>query len=139
MPPASLPASVVISPGVVVVPLPMGSSVKVTGFVNTSGWAQQIIVAPTGGPALTWTGNGTMDNRVVGQVTLAPAKTSDQQLKVQMQYNPGGGYQLSDVRIWVFNEPGLSGYVIGGQDGGGRPVGPAYWNTMVFVYWAVGY
>jgi hypothetical protein len=29
--------------------------------------------------------------------------------------------------------------VVGGQDGGSRRPGPAFWNTILFVYWAPDY
>src|SRR4051812_30803595 len=105
MPPAS-PSSptarspIATSPGAVIVPLPPGATVKVTGFVNSGGWAQQIIVGVVGSSPATWTGTGVQDNHVVGQITLAQAKTPGTQLKIQMQYNPGNGYQPSDVRAW---------------------------------------
>ena len=124
--------------GVVIVNIPANATVQITGFTNSGSWAQQIIVEPAGGPALTWTGNGAQSNKVVGQYTMAKSAKATQ-LKVQMQYNSGSGFQLSQVESVPFNMPGLSGYVIGGQDGGGRPNGPAFWNTVVFVYYAPGY
>lgn len=127
------------TPGVVILPLPQNSSIHITGFTNSGGWSQRIIVAPQVGPVSTWTSTGTQHNAVVGQVSLPPNPTPNLQIKVQMQFDPGGGFQMSSVQVWTYETPGLAGYVIGGQDGGGRPSGPAFWNTLAFVYWAVGY
>ena len=126
------------SPGVIIVPVPQNTTVKVTGFTNSGGWTQQIVVTPLGAPASTWTSTGAQDNRVVGQISLAGSATATS-ITVQMQFNPGDGFQPSTVKAWASEAPGLSGYVIGGQDGGGRPSGPAFWNTLVLIYWAVGY
>ena len=124
--------------GVVILDIPANATIQITGLTNSGFWTQQIIVEPAGGPALTWTGNGTQSNQVVGQYTMAPS-AQPTQLKVQMQYNSGSGFQLSQVEFVPFTLPGLSGFVVGGQDGGGRGAGPAFWNTVVFVYYAPGY
>jgi len=125
---------------VVILDLPANTTIMITGLTNAQGWSEQIIVVPAGGPALTWTGTGAQSNQVVGQYTMAPS-AGPTQVKVQMQFDPGSGYQPSEVQSVPFSFPqgGLSGYVVGGQDGGGRGSGPAFWNTLVFIYYATGY
>jgi hypothetical protein len=70
---------------------------------------------------------------------IGPYSTPEQMLTVTMNYDAGSGYQPSQIETDSFNMDGLSGYVVGGQDAGGRPSGDAYWNTILFVYWAEGY
>ena len=125
--------------GQVSVPLPTKANIKITGFTNTGGWGEQITITAPGAAPIVWTSNGAQDNHLVGQTKVAPLSQEGQQLNVAMAFNPGPGWKPSAVTIFAYNEPGLSGYLIGGQDGGGRPSGPAYWNTLVLVYWAEGY
>jgi hypothetical protein len=89
------------------------------------------------GSPVEWTGTGEQDNKVIGQLTLAKSP-QDRTLKVKMSYE-NGGWKGSDVVVTFFELPGLSCFTVGGQDGGGRPDGPAYWNTVLFVYWAKNY
>ena len=120
-------------------PLPANSQIKITGFTNSGGWGEQITIQPPGGQKLTWSSTGPASNKVVGQTSIGPFPQQGSQLTVAMAFDSGHGFQPSAVLADSFNVPGMSGYVIGGQDGGGRPKGPAYWNTLVLIYWAAGY
>src|SRR5262249_25110127 len=125
--------------GKVTVPLPPNSTIQVSGFTNSGGWGQQITIQPPGQGLVTWTGSGGQSNHQVGQLTIPHQSQAENPLIVTMAYNPGSGWQPSDIRVFAYELQGLAGYVVGGQDGGGRPSGPAYWNTVVFIYWCVGY
>ena len=120
-------------------PLPANSHIMITGFTNTGGWGEQITIQPPGGQKLIWSSTGPASNKVVGQTSIGPFPQQGSQLTVAMAFNSGRGFQPSAVLADSFNIPGMSGYVVGGQDGGGRPNGPAYWNTLVLIYWATGY
>lgn len=123
------------------VPLPPNSTIRISGLTNSGSWTQQITVTPPGGgAAIVWQGTGGQGNQVIGQVVIGPYPTAEQELTISMAYDMGDGtgFHPHDVKTDVFNMAGLSGYVIGGQDGGGR-VGPAYWNAIAFIYWAEGY
>ncbi|HEX6085098.1 MAG TPA: hypothetical protein VF266_11270 [Thermoanaerobaculia bacterium] len=127
-----------MSDGIVILDLAVHGTIQITGITNSASWPQQITVEPSGGPAQTWTGTGMQSNSVVGQYTI-PESATPTQLKIQMQYDSGSGFQPSQIEFREFQMPGLSGFVVGGQDGGGRPNGPAYWNTIVFIYFAPPY
>ena len=121
------------------IPLPANSTIRLTGITNSGGWAQQIAFQTPDGKLYDWTGNGNQNNQVIGQMEIGPYSTSEQVLTVTMAYDAGSGYQPSQIETDSFNMDGLAGYVVGGQDAGGRPSGDAYWNTILFVYWAEGY
>jgi hypothetical protein len=121
------------------IPLPANSTIRLTGITNSGSWAQQIAFQTPDGKPVSWTGNGNQNNKVIGQLVIGPYSTSGQMLTVTMAYNAGSGFQPSQIKTDSFNLDGLSGYIVGGQDGGGRPSGDAYWNTILFVYWAYGY
>ena len=121
------------------IPLPANSTIRLTGLTNSGNWAQQIAFTTPDGKLYTWTGNGGQNNKVIGQMDIGPYKTAEGVLTVAMAYNAGNGFQPSQVETDSFNMDGLAGYVVGGQDAGGRPSGDAYWNTILFVYWAYGY
>ncbi|HZS48147.1 MAG TPA: hypothetical protein VFC63_23970 [Blastocatellia bacterium] len=126
--------------GKVSVPLPPNSTIQVSGFTNSGGWGQQIAVKPPSGQQpVVWTGTGGQNNHLVGQITIPKQSQAQDPLEIAMSYNPGKGWQPSAIEIFSYEMPGIKGYVIGGQDGGGRPNGPAFWNTVVFIYWCVGY
>ncbi len=125
--------------GSVTLPLPTGTTVKVVGITNSAWWPQMIILETSSGQTVNWTGVGAQDNHLVGQVTLPPSPDTGETLKVWMQYDAGEGWRTSAVKVDSYNMDGLEGYVVGGQDGGGRPDGGAYWNTLALVYWAPGY
>jgi len=125
--------------GKVTVPLPPGSTIQISGFTNSGGWGQQIALEPPGGNLVVWTGTGNQNNHLVGQISIPQQKQAENPLVVAMSYDAGKGWQPSDIQIFAYETSGIKGYVIGGQDGGGRPYGPAYWNTVVFIYWCVGY
>jgi hypothetical protein len=124
--------------GSITLPLPANSHVKMTGFTNTGGWGEQITIQPPGGQKLTWSSTGPTNDKVIGQSNIGPFPKPNE-LVVTMAYNSGHGFQASAIEAHAFNHPGLSGYVVGGQDGGGRPHGPAFTNTVLLVYWATGY
>jgi len=121
------------------IPLPANSTIRLTGITNSGGWGQQIAFETPDGKLYDWVGTGAQTNQVVGQMLIGPYSTPEQMLTVTMAYDAGSGYQPSQIQADSFNLDGLSGYVVGGQDGGGRPSGDAYWNTILFVYWAYGY
>ena len=121
------------------IPLPGNSTIRLTGITNSGGWGQQIAFETPDGKLYDWTGSGDQNNTVVGQMEIGPYSTAEQMLTVTMAYDAGSGYQPSQTETDSFNMDGLSGYVVGGQDAGGRPAGNAYWNTILFVYWAYGY
>jgi len=121
------------------IPLPANSTIRLTGITNSGGWGQQIAFETPDGKLYDWVGTGAQNNQVVGQMEIGPYSTPEQMLTVTMAYDAGSGYQPSTIQADSFNMDGLSGYVAGGQDGGGRPSGNAYWNTILFVYWAYGY
>ena len=127
-----------MSDGVIILDLAVHATIQITGITNSGSWPQQITVEPSGGPALVWTGTGAQSNSIVGQYTI-PESSTPTQLKIQMEYDPGTGFQPSQIQFQAIDMPGLGGFVVGGQDGGGRPNGPAYWNTVVFIYFAAGY
>lgn len=120
--------------------LPVNTTVHVVGMTNSGSWRQDIITDVTGGGfnLQFWPGLGFQSNQFVGQRTI-PASPNPRQLVVQMLHDRGLGAQASDMRAIYFNLGGLAGYIIGGQDSGGRPRGPAFWNTVAFVYFAFGY
>lgn len=121
--------------------LPANSRIHLTGFVNTSGWWQQIDIEVRG-ETITWRGGGPEEklSEVIGQRMLGAYGTAVE-VKIRMSYDPpGGGVKPSEMRMAPFGFPGLNGYVVGAQDAGGRVDGrPAFWNTILFVYWAEGY
>jgi len=121
------------------VPLPANATIRVNGITNSGGWSQQIIFETPDKKVYTWQGTGNQNNQVIGQMEIGPYTTGGQVLNVAMNYDSGKGFQPSQVKVDSFNMDGLSGYIVGGQDGGGRPSGDAYWNTILFVYWAEGY
>ena len=121
------------------IPLPANSTIRLTGFTNTGGWAEKISFVTPEGKEYDWSSNGSQTNAVVGQMTIGPYSSPEQMLTVTMAFNAGQGYQPSQIEADSYNMDGLSGYVVGGQDGGGRPSGDAYWNTLLLVYWAEGY
>ena len=121
------------------IPLPANSTIRLTGITNSGWWGQQITFETPDGKQIQWTGTGGQNNQVVGQTEIGPYTTPEQMLTVTMANDPGNGYQPSQIQADSFNMDGLSGYVVGGQDSGGRPSGDAYWNTILFVYWAYGY
>ena len=121
------------------IPLPANSTIRLTGITNSGGWGQQIAFETPDGKLYDWVGTGAQTNQVIGQMLIGPYSTPEQMLTVTMAYDAGSGYQPSQTQTDSFNIDGLSGYVVGGQDGGGRPSGDAYWNTILFVYWAYGY
>lgn len=129
-----------MSQGSFQVPLPGSSTIRITGITNSGWWTQQITITPPGGAPIVWQGTGGQSNTVIGQTIIGPFSTAEQELTVTMEYDMGDGtgFHPHDVETDVFNMPGLSGYVVGGQDGGGR-TGPAYWNAVAFIYWAEGY
>lgn len=124
----------------ITVELPANSRIFVTGMINTSGWRQQITVEPAGHAALVWNGGDGPEflNHVIGQVVL-PRFATASQMTVRLAHDSGSGMRGSTIRRASFTLPGLDGYVIGGQDSGGRPTGPAFWNTVVLIYWAKNY
>jgi len=121
------------------IPLPANSSIRLTGLTNSGGWGQQIAFTTPDGKPFLWSAKGVQNNMVIGQLVIGPYKTEGQLLTVTMHYDPGTGVQQSQMETDAFNMVGLGGYVVGGQDGGGRPFGQAFWNTILFVYWAPGY
>ena len=121
------------------IPLPANSSIRLTGLTNSGGWGQQIAFTTPDGKLYDWTGTGNQNNTVIGQMNIGPYKTAEQMLTVTMSYDAGKGYQPSQIQPDRVNMDGLSGYIVGGQDAGGRPNGNAYWNTVLLVYWAYGY
>ena len=89
-----------------------------------------------------WTGTGAQSNQIIGTVTLPPYTGPGPMATIQisMEYNPGSGFQPSASQTDSYNFSGLNGYVVGGQDGGGRKPGePAYHNTIAFVYFSPTY
>ena len=126
-------------PGSVVLDVPANATIQVTGITNSGGWKEQIEVGPAGGsPPAVWTSTGAQSNKVVGQLTI-PKSAAPSQITVAMSYDSGSALQPSTIQSAPFSFQGLAGFVVGGQDGGGRPNGPAFWNTVVFIYYAVGY
>jgi hypothetical protein len=129
--------------GSISLPMPANSRIMITGFTNTGGWGEQITIAVTepSPEQWTWGSTGPQNNHLVGQNTIGPFDNPEVPILVSMAYDDGSGrgYQPSSVEADTFNMDGLSGYVVGGQDGGGRPNGDAYWNTLVLIYWAAGY
>jgi hypothetical protein len=127
-------------PGSVVLDFPPNATIRITAITNSGEWTQEIVLStPDGSPLAAWTGTGGQSNKVVGQLTI-PKSAAAAQIKVGMSYSSGSdGPQPSTILSAPFSFQGLSGFVVGGQDGGGRPNGPAFWNTMVFIYYAVGY
>ena len=121
------------------IPLPANSTIRLTGMTNSGSWGQQINFETPDDKLYSWTGTGEQTNQVVGQMLIGPYSVPEQMLTVTMAYDAGKGYQPSQVQADAFNMDGLSGYVVGGQDGGDRPSGDAYWNTILFVYWVYGY
>ncbi|TWB52776.1 hypothetical protein [Nitrospirillum viridazoti] len=118
-------------------PVPDGTTIKINGFTNSAYWAQRIVIEVTGQAPITWNGTGAQNNKLVGQAVIPPG--NGRQVSITMSYDPGGGFAPSTVVKIPFDDPSLTGFVIGGQDAGGRPNGPASWNTVAFVYWAKGY
>src|SRR2546421_8434060 len=112
--------------GSITLPLPANSHIKLTGFTNTGGWGEQITIQPPGGQKLTWSSAGAANNKVIGQSSIGPFPKQGEPLTVTMAFNSGHGFQPSVVQVHAFNHPGMSGFVVGGQDGGGRPHGPAF-------------
>jgi hypothetical protein len=127
--------------GSVTIPVPENTHVSVVGITNSGSWAQRISVTPSWGGGVLWTGKGAQTNDVVGSTTFPPfSGRPDATITVTMAYDPGSGFQPSAVETDGFNLPGLDGYVVGGQDGGGRrPNEPAYHNTVAFVYFSPTY
>src|SRR5262249_2309091 len=121
------------------IPLPANSNIRLTGLTNPGGWGEQIALTTPDGKPYLWSAKGIQNNRVIGQLDIGPYSTAEQMLTVTMNYDPGTGVQPSQMETDAFNMVGLAGYVVGGQDGGGRPSGPAFWNAILFVYWAPGY
>src|SRR5262252_9662124 len=107
------------------IPLPANSTIRLTGITNSGSWAQQIAFQTPDGKPFNWVGNGNQNNKVIGQLVIGPYSTPEQMLTVTMAYNAGSGFQPSQIETDSFNMDGLSGYVVGGQDGGGRPSGDA--------------
>jgi hypothetical protein len=124
-------------PNTVTISVPDNSSVKIDGFTNSASWTQQITVSPSCQASIVWTGTGAQDNKLVGQLTVPPGVNKT--VTIAMAFNSGSGFVPSAVVSTPFEAPGIAGYVIGGQDAGGRPSGPASWNTVAFIYWAKGY
>lgn len=127
--------------GSVSIPVPAKTSVSIVGITNSGGWSQQITVKPSWTGGATWTGRGNQTNQIIGSLTLPPFTGSgpDAMIQISMAYDSGGGFHASQIETDSFNLPGLDGYVIGGQDAGGRPHGPAYHNTVAFVYFSPTY
>jgi hypothetical protein len=133
---------VAVERGVVIVPVPVNTQIRITGLTNSGWWGQRIIVSPqwVQNGLQTWTGTGAQNNKIVGEITYPPCTDPNlAHLKIQMEYDSGGGFQLSQVETAQFQAMGLGGIVVGGQDGGGRPHGPAFTNTVAFVYFAPKY
>ena len=120
-------------------PLPASSTIKVTGFTNSGWWPQRIVLTLPNGQNVTWSGTGAQDNSVVGSIDLAPLPDADGTIAIAMEYDAGQGFQPSAMGSVAYEMDGLYGFVVGGQDAGGRGAGQAFWNTVVFVYWANGY
>jgi hypothetical protein len=122
----------------ITIPIPSKSNIRITGLTNSSWWKQRITVTPKGQPQIEWIGTGEQINKVIGQCVL-PAKPEESSIEVAMSFDRGKGWESPEIQKHYFELPGLAGWVIGGQDAAGRPNGPAYWNTLVFIYWAKGY
>ena len=101
------------------IPLPANSTIRLTGITNSGGWGQQIAFETPDGKLYDWVGTGAQNNQVVGQMEIGPYSTPEQMLTVTMAYDGGNGYQPSTIQADSFNMDGLSGYVVGGQDGAG--------------------
>ncbi|HEX3550357.1 MAG TPA: hypothetical protein VHT53_08280 [Candidatus Elarobacter sp.] len=128
--------------GSITIPVPANTTVGIVGITNSGGWSQQITVAPSWTGGATWTGTGNQANQIIGTMNLPPYTGSgpDATIQISMAYNEGGGFVPSAVETDSFDLPGLDGYVVGGQDGGGRkPDEPAYHNTVAFVYFSPTY
>jgi hypothetical protein len=127
--------------GSVTIPVPEKTHVSVVGITNSGGWSQRISVTPSWAGGVQWTGTGVQTNAVIGSTTFPPfTGRPDATITVTMAYDAGRGFQPSAVETYFFVLPGLDGYVIGGQDGGGRrPDAPAYHNTIAFVYFSPTY
>lgn len=114
--------------------LPANSQIKVIGITNSGMWTQRIVVNGT-----KWTGTGSQNNNIVGTCVLEP-DANTRSISIDMAYSENGNTFLPSAMILEpFSAPGLEGYVVGGQDGGERSKGPAYWNTMTLVYWSKNY
>ncbi|MFZ5989235.1 MAG: hypothetical protein ACOYWZ_19245 [Bacillota bacterium] len=118
--------------------VPSNSRVRIVGITNSGSWSQEIHVQPLGKEMINWMGTGSQVNNVVGTYVTDPSSEASS-ITVDMYYNDGSGKKPSNMVVTKFDAPGLEGYVIGGQDAGGRPAGPAFWNTMALIYWAKGY
>lgn len=128
--------------GSVTIPVPANTHVSIVGITNSGYWAQRISVTPSWTGGAQWTGTGGQTNKLVGSITLAPYTGPEPVASIQiaMAYDPGGGFQPSAIETDSYNLAGLDGYVVGGQDGGGRkPDAPAYHNTIAFVYFSPTY
>lgn len=123
----------------VTIPMPANSHIYITGFTNSGWWGQQITVQLPNAQPIVWTGSGAQSNDMVGQCEAGPFTQQEQEITISMAHDEGNGWVPSTAVAFAYNMPGLSGYVIGGYDGGGRPSGPAFWNTVAFVYWAESY
>lgn len=123
--------------GSVQLPLPTGATVKAVGITN-SAWAPQSITMETSsGQRVSWTGVGAQDNHVVGQVTFPASPDAGETVKVWMQHDAGEGWRPSAIKVDRYGTDGLTGYVVGGREGGAGEAG-AYWNTVVLLYWPSG-
>lgn len=112
--------------------------VKIVGLANSGWWGERIRIELPSGEVLNWESSGTAENKVVGTVTVPPGTGS---IKVTMFHQPPGeDWQPSSVKSFPFGGPaaGLNGVVVG-SEAGGRDMGPAYWNTLAFIYWAPNY
>lgn len=128
--------------GSVTIPVPANTTIAIVGITNSGSWSQQIAVKPSWTGGATWTGRGLQTNQVVGTINLPPytGPGPDATIQISMAYDAGGGFAPSAVETDSYNLSGLDGYVIGGQDGGGRkPNAPAYHNTIAFVYFSPTY
>lgn len=128
--------------GTVTLPVPANTTINVVGCTN-AGWVERMVVTSNGttppSPGWTWSSPGNAKNQVVGNGQILPT-AGVTSLTVQMSYSSNGSTFLpSQVEAVGFQAPGLAGFVVGGQDGGGRPNGPAYGNTVLWVYWTPGY
>lgn len=125
------------------IPVPPHTAVRLSGFTNSGSWGQQIRILLPGGEPVVWESAGPQDNHLVGQYTMAPyaaeSENAIEHLEIDMAYDDGSGWKPSEMQAFSYGMKGLQGMVVGGQDAGGRPSGPAYHNTIVFLYFAPKY
>ncbi|MDE1150710.1 MAG: hypothetical protein PW843_29525 [Azospirillaceae bacterium] len=116
--------------------VPANTNIHIDGFFS-AGWVQQIVVESPAGKQ-TWTSTANSNNTLAGQIQFKTGN-AEATVSVQMSYMLQGDYAPSTVVKIPLTDPALQGYVIGGQDGGPRPTGPAAINTVVLAFWAAKY